>query len=643
MKEKLIDAYHRADNIYQTMSDEARSNFLIRALFDANKRCTKEKVFSIYKDALGIKRIDEVRLTRLLNTLIRDGKVLFEDNLYYLPSKTVKILSDRKKESDNRIDYIIDNFFSNDIFTERSIVVDWLLDSIVTFFSSFSNAWISDLTNKENAVESKKEDVIRQIENRTYNNRNIDKRDKQKLASKFFTCIISKDHEIVNFLWEYGTLAFALGLVKKTAGTDELSLSLFENSVCILDTNILIDVALEGNDRHEALDVLSEIFSELNVKVYTLSITREEYRHKIKSKFSEISRLLFGNFQKVLKDANDQFVKTAAFRGCEEPEDFERMFQGLETIPTSISNNVTISDFPEDEYLKEAIKEFVDSEKEQAEFKSIYLSLHHREKKDYPLRHDLGLLGASNFLSRSQKVFVLSDDSTMNVFAKRRPYEEIPIALRLDTLINVLAIKKGGMVSRESSFKEMFANIIQKGFIPYSANYNTNDLLYILEKDKQVVCLEPTRIEQMARDINRMRIQERSEADVARYIINEIQTERQKDKDDLKEITYKYHQERNSNIEMSKKVVHTDKILNASIHSQAKTRYNWHLFGWFLSIPITCALVYLLIQFLLGLIPSIDNLNENYKNLSINIIASLIIEASLLFNWNAPKLYLTHK
>ena len=153
MKEKLIDAYHRADNIYQTMSDEARSNFLIRALFDANKRCTKEKVFSIYKDALGIKRIDEVRLTRLLNTLIRDGKVLFEDNLYYLPSKTVKILSDRKKESDNRIDYIIDNFFSNDIFTERSIVVDWLLDSIVTFFSSFSNAWISDLKNKENEVE----------------------------------------------------------------------------------------------------------------------------------------------------------------------------------------------------------------------------------------------------------------------------------------------------------------------------------------------------------------------------------------------------------------------------------------------------------------------------------------------------------
>lgn len=69
----------------------------------------------------------------------------------------------------------------------------------MAFFSSFTNAWIPDLTNKESVVESKKDDIIKQIKNRTQNFKRLDSRDRKVLADKFFKCIIDKDVKVVSF------------------------------------------------------------------------------------------------------------------------------------------------------------------------------------------------------------------------------------------------------------------------------------------------------------------------------------------------------------------------------------------------------------------------------------------------------------
>lgn len=627
MKNTMItEVKNRTDEMYQSLSDEARAQYLVKALHKAKKRVDFDKLVALYKDALKVKRIDEERISSILNDLVKEGKVLYEDRFYYLPKPTVTILDQEEVESNNRLDYIIEKYFDGS-FSENAILKDWFLDATISFFSSFTNAWISDLTNKESVVESKKDDIIKQIRNRTQNNKALDSRDKKVLADKFFKCITDKDVKVASYLWEYGTSAFSINLIKKTAGTDELSLSMFEGSKCILDTNILIDVALEGNERHDALDVLSEIFQELKVEVYTLFVTREEYKSKISSKYTEIQRLMVGNVRKAAKNANDQFMKAAVCRNCSEPEDFEAMFESLRELPTKIGDLVDIRDFPEDEDLEGAMKTMVTDEKIRGNFKTLYYEMHGWEKRDIPLNHDLSLLGAAEFLGRSTKTFVLSDDSTMNAYAKRQPYEFLPMAIRLDTLINVLALKKGGAINRMHSFQDMFANIVRSGFTSNAETFNINDLSYILDKDTQFASLESEKIEEIAKEVSRMRLQEKTEKEIARYLVNQFQREKLKIQGDFEEMKNKYHLEKEDNDRKTKQLNQTDSLLATSVSDKAKDKYASHLkIKAIVSIVCCLFLIPAVVYFLLMLLIPENSLPENLNSLIINIGSSVILD-----------------
>lgn len=627
----ITEIKNRTDELYQSLSDEARSQILIKALHKSKKRTNFDKLVEIYKNALKVKRIDEARIKSILTDLVKEGKVQFEEELYYLPKSTVKQLDQEELESSNRLNYIIDKYFENS-FTEKDILKTWFLDATIAFFSSFTNAWISDLTNKESVVEAKKDDIIKQIKNKTQTYKPLDSRDKKVLADKFFKCIIDKDVKVVSYLWEYGTSAFSINLIKKTAGTDELSLSMFEGSKCILDTNVLIDVALEGNERHDALDVLSEIFQELKVEVYTLFVTREEYKTKISSKYSEIQKLMVGNLRKAVKNANDQFMKAAVCRSCSEPEDFDAMFDSLRVLPTKIGDLVDIQDYPEDEALDSAMKSMVADEKIRGNFKSLYYDMHGYEKKDIPLNHDLSLLGAAEYLGKSAKTFVLSDDSTLNAYAKRQPYEFLPMAIRLDTLINVLALKKGGAINRMHSFQDMFANIVRSGFTSNVGTFNVNDLSYILDKETQFASLDPEKIEDVAKEVSRMRLQEKTDKEIARYLANQLQCEKLKIQGDLEEMKNKYNLEKEDNVRKTKQLNQSDSLLAASVTEKATGKYTKTLIFRVVSSLVCCfILIPVSVYYIVASVIPDNSLPENLNSFIINIASSALFEIAAIW------------
>lgn len=622
----ITEVKNRTDEVYQSLSDEARAQFLIKALHKANKRSSFDIIVELYKDALRVKRIDVQRISSILTDLVKEGKVLYEGSLYYLPKSTVKKLDQEELESSNRLDDIVDKYFCNS-FSEREIIKDWFLDSTIAFFSSFTNAWISDLTNKESVVESKKDDIITQIKNRTQNYKRLDSRDKKVLADKFFKCIIDKDVKVVSYLWEYGTSAFSINLIKNTAGTDELSLRMFEGCKCILDTNVLIDIALEGNERHNALDVLSEIFQELKVEVYTLFVTREEYKSKISSKYSEIQRLMFGNFKRAVKNANDQFINAAICRGCSEPEDFDVMFETLREPPTKLGDLVDIKEFPEDDNLKAAMNSMASDEKERGNFKSLYYDMHGRDKREIPLTHDLNLLGASKYIGRTQNIFVLSDDSTMNAYAKKKPYESLPMAIRLDTLINVLALKKGGAINRMHSFQDMFANIVRSGFTSNIGTFNINDLTYILDKDTQFASLDSNKIEEIAIEVSRMRLQEKTEKEIACYLVNQFQSEKLKIQGDLEEFKNKYNLEKEDNDRKTKQLNQSDSLLATSVNEKARRMYSMRLLFRIVVSVVACLIFIPAVVFgIMTLIIPDNSLSRNLNSFVINIASSVVLE-----------------
>lgn len=243
--DRIKSVYFQLDADVQTLSDNARAQFLIKALYTLNKPARKDDIISVYKDVLGVKRVNEDRLSSIIEELADKDIMKLSGVTYSLPRKTIQIIENELEASRNRLDGIIETYFSG-FNTSKDILSEWLVDSMIAFFTSFSNAWMSDLTSKEKAIESKRTDIIKQISNRTNRNKNVDSRDRSELAKRFFGFITDKHPNVTAFLWEYGTSAFSVSLVKETAGADELSLDLFENCSCILDTNILIDVALEA-------------------------------------------------------------------------------------------------------------------------------------------------------------------------------------------------------------------------------------------------------------------------------------------------------------------------------------------------------------------------------------------------------------
>lgn len=147
MNRKIAEVKNRADGLFLNLSDEARAQLLIKALYNAKKRSPFEKLVDLYKMALNVKRVDPDRLKGILDTQVQSGKVLFVEGLYYLPEKTIKTLDEETLESKNRLAYIIDNFFNNS-FSNRDDIIDWFIDATIIFFSSFTNAELGQLAKR---------------------------------------------------------------------------------------------------------------------------------------------------------------------------------------------------------------------------------------------------------------------------------------------------------------------------------------------------------------------------------------------------------------------------------------------------------------------------------------------------------------
>lgn len=116
---------------------------------------------------------------------------------------------------------------------------------------------------------------------------------------------------IVNdYLWDYGTSAFAAKLIRNQNGVDSLTIDSFKNSTCILDTNVLLFIALNSRFK-DGIIALEKVFSSLNVKVGYLYITQKEYQDKVYNQKSMTMRNLEKFGYDIASIPNDDFTTNA--------------------------------------------------------------------------------------------------------------------------------------------------------------------------------------------------------------------------------------------------------------------------------------------------------------------------------------------
>lgn len=536
MDKTLKSIYLKLDPTNKSLTKIAMSQLLIKIIYASSSPLSEKEIIAEYKTIIRNKTLDANEIKNCLSQLVSENSIILHRGSYHISTSKRKKIDFSCRESEERRANIIESFFKP-FFSSKENVINWLEDSTVFFFQSYSNEWITDLCyRRTSAISGNKESILKSINNRTQNNENIDKRDKNELCEKFISFITTNNHIVDAYLWEYGTSAFSAQLIQNAIGADDISIETFKDCKCVLDTNILMHIGLESSEYYPSFKLLEDVFTTLNVEVGVLNITKEEYKNTVGKKRDEILRMVERYSFDVIKEADDQYIKTAIERKCHESSDFERFFSQLLEVPQYIEKKIKIKLFDHDFKLEETIEKAKNDEQKQNELNAIFNQVTGHDKRQNALIHDVGLIAGVNYLREQGKYFILSQEVSVNSYAKQKPsVQNLPISIKLETIINVLAVNNGGVNIDATDYIPLFASMVRNGLAPNRDTFKVADLSLMLEKNEQIAQLPSEETIRIAKNVHRKRLLGEPEEGIALEMTREIQSVKMQIVDDLEE------------------------------------------------------------------------------------------------------------
>lgn len=564
----LLSMYLRLDTTTKYLAKNAESQLLVKIIFQ-HSNSTFEEVCKFYKDS--IKVVSEDRLRDLLLDLTNNGEILLKKGRYSIPRRKTEKIKATLTESRNRFQKIIS--FFNPFFSDSKAVERWLNDAMMCFFGTFSDDWISDLCYKANTIARRKDSILDVIQKRTANNEELDKRDKEDLPKKFLRMILMQEPDITNFLWEYGTTAFSAKLIKNSYTTDDLTLETFKDSYCILDTNILMHIGLESSEYYTSFKVLENVFKELGINAGILYITKKEYLAAVQYKKEQVMNLVAKYDREVLEASGDQYLQTAIKRHCQTEEDYNRFFSCIEQIPKYICKEFPIYLYDDDQTLEDKIITAQSDKTKLSELNSIYKNVTGKDKKEHALLHDVGLINGVHYLRENGKYFILSQEVSVNTYAKKKPFvKNLPIAMRIQTLLNVLALNGNAYIVNDD-YKLFFANMIRDGLQPNNDTFTLTDLSIMLEKNEQISKLPSDKIIDIAHQIHQERLLGVSDSQITMDMTRKIQGAKIEVVEDLSKTKQELSAERKEKEHFKSSADRSEQALRQQIEKEVRKEF----------------------------------------------------------------------
>ncbi|MCR4032512.1 MULTISPECIES: hypothetical protein [Flavobacterium] len=594
--DKIIKTLHlRLDSTSKSLTKNAVSQLIIRILFQSEKPLSINQI-STEVNRLLQTSISEDRIIDGIEKLLEKNEIKINDKKYSLTKSNVKILEKRYNESKERLERIIDNYFVP-FNSDRTAVLEWFSDATVEFFKSYSIEWISDLCyTKTERLKTKKEDILDHIKRRTKHNKELHPDDFNMLIEKFIECIIyKKDPDLDAHLWQYGTSAFAANLLQSSVGADPMSINAFRDSKCVLDTNVLMNIGLEASEYHEAIKKLENVFEKLNIDTGYFHITEVEYTKTISNKKKEILRAVGKFSYDVLKATDDHFLQSAIKRKCYVLEDYETFCSQIALPPKRLDSSKEIRLFNNDEILDREIETAQNDEEKKALINSIYKKATGNFKRESPLLHDVGIVAGVEYLRKNEKAFILSQEISVNRYSHTKPIkDDLPIAIKLETLINMLAIDNGGTDVNPLDFSTLFANMIRFDLHPDNHTFQIADLSKLLDTELQIEQLPDEEVLKIAKNLHNNRLKGLPEEEISLSLNREFQEVKLKF---IKEYDVVYENlslEKRENEIKTKRLSKAEEALKNRIRTEEIANYEAVVFKskmtWFLYLPI-CAVI----------------------------------------------------
>ena len=633
MDKVLSTIYLKVKSETQTLTKSAIAQILVKIIYSSEKRRSLKDIIIAYKAFTKRKCVDEQIITELIENLYKNSEIQKSTkNEYYLSPSRRNQISKYCEESANRTNAILERYFF-EVHSDKEVIRQWFQDVTLHFFKFFSDEWISDLLRTKDAVIHSKDSIKDMVEKRTRNIKGVDKKDYENLPKLFFKFLGSNDDsDVTAYLWEYGTSAFSAKLISNTTGIDALTLDVFKGSKCLLDTNILMFIKLDASKFHNALISLENSFNNLGIELGVLYITKQEFQHKIDHQRC----LTLSNLEKfgldITSDANDDFTKSAISLHCRIKEDFVRYFDCLRGLPEYLNESLKVNEVDDSEDLLEAIEDAQKSEQKIAELNSVYKLATGRDKRISALTHDVGLIAGAEFLRNEDKWFILSEEISVNNYSKNKPtVSGLPLALRVETLINVLALNNGGDSFDADDYMPLFASIIQNGFQPKKDTFVQEDLYAIYEMNQQIALLPEEQKKEIVQEINSKRLKGESDDNLKVELERAITRGKLQIHDDLNEAKEQLSASRKEVQRQKNRGDDTYNVLRKTIEKKVvipKYRKSlWGrialLIGGMISIGVLFFFIYSWIK------NNVEETNSQSIAFLINIVTSLAIELAL--------------
>lgn len=610
----------------QTLTRNATAGLLQKLVYLNNGRIKLLPLYEEYKKQLGAESLDFEEIKALLDEMVDKKLIHRHDESFYLSTSRIQTIDKTREESRKRKERVVENYFSQ-LYSNTHEILNWLDDVLIRFFEGYSSEWISDLYYKKNYISQSKESLLNMVRQRTLKCKDIDHRDRGLLPERFVDMLLaSNDSDVNQLLWEYGTTAFSAKLITSNHGANPVALDTFKDSVCLLDTNVLMNIGLEESNYYKTLSSLETVFDRLGISVKILPITRDEYLYTIQNVKNDIIKLISrGYSDEVLIASGDQYIRTAIQRKCETEEDYERFFEDLLKVPECFHEKLSIT-LEDDPVVIDCVEKSLCDEQKVAYLDNLHGMMHNdRKKAQHSLQHDVGLIAGAEQMRLGKKAFILSQDSTIAAYSKRKPLEQgLTLSLQLETLINVLALDNGGVEVDPQNYIPLFAQMIRQGLEPDSKSFQPQDLTRMSEMEQEISRLPDSDIIKLASSIAAKRQQGESEEAINLAFRRELQDVKRSIVDDLEETKRNVDKEKQEKERLKGRTEKTERGLEIEVRRRVKKEVNSHLLYRVLTLVFFAGIIPG-IFIILNFIKNWAVLDETWKNILMSVGVELIV------------------
>jgi hypothetical protein len=338
------------------------------------------------------------------------------------------------------------------------------------------------------------------------------------LNQGYIQFLASDDLADQQYLMALGQAMFSARLVAANVAADPITLEAFRGARIILDTNLLFAIALEDHRVAKAVRALGRALQRIGATPVYLRPTLDEYRRALDGVRGAALRLVDFYPKEVLEGAQNDFMTTARSRACSTVDDFERFFDSLREIPTTIDGGPTLA-LHEDDETEKAIKAAAADDKLRGRLQNHALQRRpewrRKKKSAASLDHDAVLIHVSEHdRTLGEKCWILSlDRSLQSCSAERAGPHTIQPVLSVDSLVEILAANEAGPGIDPSEYAPLLANMIIYECAPPANTYTLEDLKWLRTINESVAELSPDATREIANVVARARVQGKSVTD----------------------------------------------------------------------------------------------------------------------------------